>query len=166
MTNFRSQIAALAAASALALATAPAAFADMPIHKATGGGSAPIPGTEVESYGFQAQISADGSVKGKAVFQFRPQDARFFGNITCLQVNGNDAWIGGELTQVDAEGFPPLPIYFVWQVRDNGEGAGAASDQVSVVLLSLNPAFPETCTQEPVSPAPLIDLENGNIKVH
>ena len=32
--------------------------------------------------------------------------------------------------------------------------------------ISLNPAFPETCTQEPVSPVPLIDLENGNIKVH
>lgn len=165
MIKFRSHLGALVASSALALATSPGAFADMPIHKATGGGSIPIPGTEVESYGFQAQINADGSVKGKAVFQFRPQDARFFGDITCLQVNANDAWIGGELTQVDAEGFPPLPIYFLWQVRDNGQGANAANDQVSVVLLSLNPAFPETCTLEPVSPVPLIDLENGNIKV-
>ena len=150
MINFRSHFAALVASSAVALAASPGAFADTPIHKVTGGGSAPIPGTEVESYGFQAQINADGTVKGKAVFQFRPQDARFFGDITCLHVNANDAWFGGELTQVDAEGFPPLPIYFVWQV----------------VLLSLNPAFPETCTQEPVSPVPLIDLENGNIKVH
>lgn len=165
MIHLRTHFAALIAASAFSLAASSAALADMPIHKATGGGSAPVPGTELESYGFQAQISADGSVKGKAVFQFRPQDARFFGDITCFQVNGNDAWMGGELTQVDAEGFPPLPIYFVWQVRDNGEGAAAASDQVSVVLLSLNPAFPELCKQEPVSPAPLIDLDNGNIQV-
>lgn len=165
MIYSRSNPAALIALAVVSLAVCPAAFADKPEHKVSGGGSAPIPEMPMESYGFQAQIDAYGDVKGKAVFQFRPQEARFFGDITCLQVNGNDAWLGGELTQVDAEGFPPLPIFFVWQVRDNGQGAAADSDQVSVLLLSLNPDFADRCTTEPVSPAPLIDLTNGNIKV-
>lgn len=164
MIKFRSHLGALVASSALALATSPAAFADMPVHKASGGGSAPIPDMPMESYGFQAQIDAYGEVKGKAVFQFRPQEARFFGDITCLKVNGNDAWLGGELTQVDVEGFPPLPIFFVWMVRDNGQGAAADSDQVSALLLSLNPDFAGTCITEPVLPS-LIDLTNGNIQV-
>ena len=90
------------------------------------------PGTEVqtdlpmESYGFTARIDADGSVRGRAVWQFRPQEARFRGVFTCLHVDGAEAWLGGEFTRVDVEGFPPLPIYFVWQVRDNGEGGNAA----------------------------------------
>ncbi len=165
MNCFRCYLATVVVLAAVSLATSPAAFANQPVHKVTGGGSAPIPDNPMESYGFQAQIDAYGVVKGKAVFQFRPQEARFFGDITCLQVNGNDAWLGGELTRVDVEGFPPLPIFFLWQVRDNGQGMAADSDQVSVLLLSLNPEFPDTCITEPVSPAPLIDLTNGNIQV-
>ena len=165
MIYFRFYLAALIVLGLVALAPSPVAFANQPLHKVTGGGSAVTPGGSKESYGFQAQIDVSGNVKGKAVFQFRPQEARFFGDITCLQVNGNDAWLGGELTKVDVEGFPPLPIYFLWQVRDNGQGMAADSDQVSVVLLSLNPAFPDNCIMEPTSPVPLIDLTNGNIQV-
>lgn len=165
MIYLRSYLAALIVLGAVSLAASPEALANKPVHKATGGGSAVMPDSPLESYAFQAQIDASGNVKGKAVFQFRPQEARFFGDITCLQVNGSDAWMGGELTKVDVEGFPPLPIYFVWQVRDNEQGMAADSDQVSVLLLSLNPAFPDTCKTEPVSPAPLIELTNGNIQV-
>jgi hypothetical protein len=150
----------------VSLAAPPAAFAGEPIHKVTGGGSAPIPDAGIESYGFQAQVDAYGDVKGKAVFQFRPQEARFFADITCLHVNGNDAWLGGELTRIDVEGFPPLPIYFVWMVRDNGQGAASDSDQVGALLLSLSPEFADTCVMEPAPPLPLIDLTNGNVKVH
>jgi hypothetical protein len=165
MIYFRSYRAVLIALAVVSLAASPAAFADQPVHKASGGGSAPIPDEPMESYGFQAQIDADGDVKGKAVFQFRPQEAKFFGDITCLHVNGNDAWLGGELTKIDVEGFPPLPIYFVWMVRDNGQGAASVSDQVGQLLLSLNPGRADTCTTEPVPPMPLTDLTNGNIKV-
>ena len=168
MIYFRSHLAVLIASAVVSLAASPAAFADKPVHQVSGGGSAPIPDEPMESYGFQAQIDADGDVKGKAVFQFRPQDAKFFGDITCLHVNGNDAWLGGELTRIDVEGFPPLPIYFVWMVRDNGQGAASVSDQVGPLLISLNPNRASTCTMEPVPdpPVPLTDLTNGNIKVN
>ena len=168
MIYFRSHLAVLIASAVVSLAASPAAFADKPVHQVSGGGSAPIPDEPMESYGFQAQIGADGDVKGKAVFQFRPQDAKFFGDITCLHVNGNDAWLGGELTRIDVEGFPPLPIYFVWMVRDNGQGAASVSDQVGPLLISLNPNRAATCTMEPVPdpPVPLTDLTNGNIKVN
>ena len=165
MIYFRSHLAVLTALALVSLAASPAAFADKPVHKVSGGGSAPIPDEPMESYGFQAQIDADGDVKGKAVFQFRPQDAKFFGDITCLHVNGKDAWLGGELTRIDVEGFPPLPIYFVWMVRDNGQGAASVSDQVGPLLISLNPDRADTCTMEPAPPVPLTDLTNGNIKV-
>ena len=168
MIYFRSHLAVLIASAVVSLAASPAAFADKPVHQVSGGGSAPIPDEPMESYGFQAQIDADGDVKGKAVFQFRPQDAKFFGDITCLHVNGNDAWLGGELTRIDVEGFPPLPIYFVWMVRDNGQGAASVSDQVGPLLISLNPNRAATCTMEPFPdpPVPLTDLTNGNIKVN
>ena len=163
MVYFRTHLAALIILGAVSLAASPGAIANKAVHKVTGGGSAVIPDSPLESYGFQAQIDIYGNVKGKAVFQFRPQEARFFGDITCLQVNGGDAWLGGELTKVDVEGFPPLPIYFLWQVRDNGQGMAAASDEVSSLLLSLNPDFPDTCILEPV--LPLMELTNGNIQV-
>ena len=138
-------------------------FAKPPIHMASGGGTVAQTDLPMESYGFTASIDAAGNVRGRAVWQFRPQEARFHGIFTCLHVNGADAWLGGELTKVDVEGFPPLPIYFVWQVRDNGEGRNAAPDQVSALLLSLNPDFPGTCLLEPLPP--LLELDNGNIKV-
>jgi hypothetical protein len=75
MIYFRYHLIVMAVVS---LAASPAAFADAPLHKASGGGSAPIPDVEIESYGFQAQIDADGDVKGKAVFQFRPPGSAVF----------------------------------------------------------------------------------------
>lgn len=141
-----------------------AAIAGAPVNSASGGGSVPITDMPMESYGFHAAIDAYGQVKGKAVFQFRPQEARFFAEITCLQVVANEAWIGGELTKVDVEGFPPLPIYFLWKVQDNGQGKADPSDQISSVLLSLNPSFSGTCTELP-DLGPLFELTNGNIQV-
>ena len=138
-------------------------LAKPPVHRASGGGTVVQPDLPMESYGFTASIDADGNVRGQAVWQFRPQEARFHGVFTCLHVDGAEAWLGGELTKVDVEGFPPLPIYFVWQVRDNGEGRNAPPDQVSALLLSLNPDFPETCLLEPI--LPLSELDNGNVKV-
>jgi hypothetical protein len=58
-----------------------------------------------------------------------------------------------------------VPIYFVWMVRDNGQGAASDSDQIGPLLLSLNPERADTCTMEPPSPVPLTDLTDGNIKV-
>jgi hypothetical protein len=138
-------------------------FANSPVHRASGGGTVAQTDLPMESYGFTASIDADGNVQGQAVWQFRPQEARFHGVFTCLHVDGADAWLGGELTKVDVEGFPPLPIYFVWQVRDNGEGGDAAPDQVSALVLSLNPNFPETCLLEPLPP--VSELDNGNVMV-
>jgi hypothetical protein len=88
---------------------------------------------ELQNVSFHARENKDGSVSGSFESRSRAQDIEVHAKLDCLVVSGNEAILGGILTQV-REG-PDFPwdicvgdrLWF--KVRDNGEGAGADPDE-------------------------------------
>lgn len=89
-------------------------------------------GDAKRTFSFSARRYADGSVKGEWEGKIRSGDPalRGHGDVTCFQIVGNRAWIGGII-----ERFPSRPervgCEAVWLVVDNGQGADAPPDQIS-----------------------------------
>jgi hypothetical protein len=110
---------------------------------ATGGGTT-LEGGESSRFTFNAIGKKDGSATGHLEYQVRVQDAAFHMSIDCLRVVGNQASLSGTVTHVT--GAVPSYVFVgqkgVFKVEDNGEGAGAAPDQISDVFLYSN----ATCT--------------------
>ena len=116
------------------------------------------PGTDA-NFSLVANERADGTVEGQW------QDT-FFGRgepalpvhvaITCLEVDGQDAWVSGTITHPDfLAGLPAIT-----QVRDNGTSANDPPDQVSFTFQALSV---DECLDKP--DLPLFDLNNGEVKV-
>ena len=118
-------IASLTSTLLAGILCASVAMAAPAVHKASGGGTVDWPLARV-TYGFNAQIDADGVVKGEAEFQHRDADVRNHVEINCLTVVGNDAWLGGVIR---SSNIPELVgVQILWRVQDNGEGASATPD--------------------------------------
>ncbi|MBW1917326.1 MAG: hypothetical protein JRI57_04800 [Deltaproteobacteria bacterium] len=132
------------------------------VEKATGGGtnSINIPIYGKTSLAFTAQKDKDGNVKGQAQFNIHgnPNCGRFHVKVQCLRVEGNEAWIGG--TIIRAKNPKLVGKVIVWQVADNGQGAGSDPDQVSAFPFAANPC---QCMCWP--DLELFDWPNGNIQV-
>ena len=120
------------------------------------------------TFSFNGTKKPNGTVTGR--FHFRIHDAqgagsRIWGDVTCLTIEGNRAWLGGYVTKAGnpnhigrAHGF---------SVVDNGQGQGAAADQVTVTWPgSSNPPFDEPdeyCESKPDQQLHLV--EAGNVQV-
>lgn len=113
------------------LATALSATAAPAVHKVTGGGwFVPYEGSEKITQSFTAQIDADGNVKGQMQVQERPWWDAYHVDVNYLEVNGNEAVIGGEVTKAPNQpGIVGQEVYV--HVVDNGEGNDAV-DQISI----------------------------------
>jgi hypothetical protein len=131
-------IAGLAALLAIPVA---AAHADPAVVESASGGvhwTIPLPnafGVEVVSQplSFNARKYADGSVSGE--FQYRQLAGgtfKFNVDVTCMNVYGNRAKIGG-IVKESSDPTEPPGTYAWFQVFDNGEGANAPPDQSSLV---------------------------------
>lgn len=148
------------------------------------------------TFSFTASQRADGTtVTGHAQFNNRGEGVIQHGNAICMRDLGKtvpavDGWIilGFEGTQRIGPAPLPLPpgitlppadldgVYgFVTVVRDNGEGAAAAADQITGAVLTSMPAVLGICgglldAQAPVllNPAAglVSDIEAGNIQVN
>lgn len=108
----------------------------------------------------------DGDVKGTFELHARQQDPnrRVHGEVICVTLIGNQAWLGGRMTQSDHPAAPP-GTFSLWRVVDNGEGTGAPPDQISLRGVGLpNPTIPY-CTNHPNSPA-LFPIAAVNIQIH
>jgi hypothetical protein len=129
--------------------------------KVTGGGTVDWLNGRV-TYGFTAQQTGlDHEAVGQFVIQARDSDPtiRIKASIVSLAVDGNNAWMGGVVTQSNYAGFE-VGDEFIIRVVDNGEGKKAARDQVSSMYWGLG---------SDVSTMPLLDLldwTNGNVQVH
>ena len=88
---------------------------------------------ELQNVSFHARVKQDGTVSGSLEFKSRAQDIEAHANLDCLVVSGNEAILGGILTQVREGPALPFPICLgdrIWfKVRDNGEGADADPDE-------------------------------------
>jgi len=76
--------------------------ANAPVHIVTGGGiidfSSLGGGAGPENYGFTARVDGNGVASGQFQAHFSVPDVVFHAEVTCLAVNGNDAWIGMVVT--------------------------------------------------------------------
>ena len=129
------------------------------LESARGGGHFHVIGGALRTFAFTAKNRADGSTQGQ--YQVDNRDvsgSREHGTITCLEDDGNEAWIGGVITHSSLPGREGTPRVF--RVVDNGEGSGYRPDQAS--MFAVGDAV-LTCHARPMLWAQ--DLEGGNIQV-
>jgi len=129
------------------------------VESARGGGHWHVAPTALRTFAFTAKKRADGTVQGQ--YQINNRDvsgSKEHGTVTCLAVDGDEAWIGGVITHSsipDREG-----MRRVFQVVDRGEGSGDPPDQASMLIMGATAA--ECHTMPWLAPQ---DLEGGNIQV-
>ena len=116
-------------------------------------------------FSFSAQIMSDGSVHGSAVLHnpsFDPKyDAQF--DITCLQIVGNRASLGGSIRKTSDPVFNDEFDAAFFTVFDNGE-PGADNDTISEVFFD-NVVEPSACQFIGADDFPQIPIESGNVQV-
>ena len=133
------------------------------VASATGAGHSTFSG-EQRTFAFSARKYADGSVKGELQLDNRAQDRRFHMTLDCLVVSGNKAWASGivDSSTIDSD------VGTQWDVEvvDNGEGANAVTDRITLVYIFSPVTLP--CTNGAVQAIldPLtFPIEEGNIQV-
>lgn len=161
----------LIAAAVLSLAIPSLASAGSPNDRATGGGqiffnfdsgsSDPVDGAG-DTIAFTAQEGRNG-VKGQVQFIDRTGgtgqgQVKLHGTVTCLEVNGNTARIGGTATRTD----DPDRTAFELLVIDNGEGAAnVQGDQIALAFVD----SPE-CSEDDEDDDAQTTLARGNAQVY
>jgi hypothetical protein len=127
---------------------------------ANGQGNLSLPGEISRRFAFHANTMPDGSVKGSGVLTYTGGEIKIMFDIDCLSITGSTATMSGTVTKLD--GSTPsafVPGSKVWfKVVDNGEGAKAAEDQMSLLFL-----VGGGCTTPYV--VPIAPIEGGNIQV-
>jgi hypothetical protein len=116
----------------------------------------------LQTYSFNAIQNRNGSVSGHLTLDSRGQDVIIQGDVTCLVINGNEAIIGGIITQVTPNS-DPINFFlvgqpFVLRVVDNGEGAPDPVDLVSDVYATAYCSFGSFLD--------LLPIEAGEINVN
>lgn len=108
--------------------------ADPPVHLVTGGGQVDVtsvwPGAADATIAFIVQVDDEGNAIGEMQAHFSVPDETVHLDLTCLSVKGNEAWIGGTVTQSDPTGNLLDHVYIV-RVQDNGQGRGRPPDRMS-----------------------------------
>jgi hypothetical protein len=131
------------------------------VASATGSGQITV-GTDLRTFSFTARTDSNNNSSGQAELFNRNSGIRFHITLNCLSVVGTVATMSGTVAQDNASGaYVGDPVWF--QVVDNGEGAGAPPDLISLVYYFVGaPGVP--CTS-PLAPA-TIPIQSGNIQVH
>jgi hypothetical protein len=115
-------------------------------------------GTALRTFAFFARNNADGTTTGQ--YQVDNQDvsgSRENGTVTCLAVDGDQAWIGGVITHSSIPGREGTPRLF----RVIERGHGDPPDQASVLIVTAEARV--ECQTRPL--LPVQDLEEGKILV-
>lgn len=79
-------------------------------------------------------------------------------DVQCLYVVGNEAWVGGVITQSRIAAFVGLPV--ATRVADNGRSANDPPDQISFSVIGA-----DICTQPATPGFPLFDAPQGQTVV-
>lgn len=120
---------------------------------------------DVRAYGFNVVKRADGTVTGHYEHRSFDDGVPFYaeGPLTCLNVSGNRAWVGG-LIESSSESF--LVGWEMWfQVEDNGQGANSPPDWTTLIGASPDSgSAQEYCDDAPPVNFPF-DIESGDIQV-
>ena len=128
------------------------------VESARGRGQWHVTPTALRIFAFVARNNADGTTTGQ--YQVDNQDvsgSKENGTVTCLAVDGDQAWIGGVITHSSIPGREGTPRLF----RVIERGHGAPPDQASILLVTAESRV--TCQAR--EPIPVQDLEEGKILV-
>ena len=107
-----------------------------PVHRVTGGGKLDVSAFSLppETYGFTASVDADGAVRGQFQAHLSDPEVAFHAEVTCLVVQGHDAWLGFVVTHTDDPSAMSVGAERWLRVQDNGEGASAEPDRMGFLL--------------------------------
>jgi hypothetical protein len=126
----------------------------------TGSGNFRIDG-RLRTFAFTARRHGEGSVRGEWQLLNRALGAKAHGNITCVTVVGNQAWLGGTTERIGGGTGGEVG----WRIVDNGSGATAPADQISLAFVGREPGFAaDYCATAPLEPG-LFDVEAGNLQI-
>ena len=143
---------------------APSTLTGPVVQSATGAGHFTA-GGELRTFSFTALKYADGTVQGQYELFSRVSQTRIHGDVTCLSIVGNHAWVGGiQDHSIDAVAFPPGGENG-FQTVDNGEGADDPPDLLSLMFINGPPGFAQAYCDAQVNAPPLTPIEGGNIQV-
>jgi hypothetical protein len=121
----------------------------------------PPAGEGFRHFSFHARVKNNGSVQGNGVLTYVGGQRNIKFDIDCLEVNGNLAIMSGVVTRDNQ--FPQNVGLLCWfKVIDNGEGANAAPDQMSLYFQGTDPAV-YTCSNDYT--VAIYDIEGGNVQV-
>jgi hypothetical protein len=155
---------AAVAASAFLVSASGVAASNGNVASATGAGQLNLPGG-FRNFSFTARKASDGTVSGQAQLDNRAQGVREHIAIDCLVVSGNQAWVGGTVTDSTST-TQPVGTVGVFYAQDNGEGANAPPDRISL-FTSFSPVL--TCTNgfaQSYTLATALPIDEGNIQIH
>lgn len=87
----------------------------------------------LRSFSFSALKHADGYVTGQFQMNNRTNDVAAHGSVTCLFIEGNQAWVGGIVEKVRAGGSTSIEVGQArgWLAIDNKEAMGPEPDRIS-----------------------------------
>ena len=161
-------VAVLAAAFALSAGTASAGGKGI-TALATGSGQI-TRGGEWRTFEFTALTDASGVSSGQGELHSRSGDLRVHLNVTCLSVQGNVAVVSGTVSDSTNAAFPfGVGNSILFAVMDNGEGANAPPDEISLTFFDAPHTF-DTCASFNwnyfTSRNATFPIEAGNVQVH
>jgi len=88
------------------------------------------------NYSLAATMKADGSVKGQWQDGFAGGGNGIHVAISCLSVDGNQAWVGGTITKGGNNGVDYSGRSVITRVSDNGKSANDAVDEIGFSIIS------------------------------
>jgi hypothetical protein len=141
-----------------------------PVDKVTGGGRVDVSGVWPAAADAQLAITVSnregGETRGTLTAQFSVPDEAIQMDITCLAVDGDEAWIGGTVTWSHPSGSLLGNVYVV-RLRDNGEGDATPADRISFFRAG-GPLGPDRCLNKPTHSEfdLLFPLVSGNLTIH
>jgi hypothetical protein len=116
-----------------------------------------------ETYAMPAMKAGDGSVSGRFRARLSDPVLDMQGDVTCLQVQHNMAWVGVLITKSSAtSGAFAAGSSFWFRVQDNGEGIDAPIDRIS----SLNLGGGAARCDEKRTGLQLAWTLHGNVQIH
>jgi len=107
---------------------------------------------------------ADGTTTGEYNLVSGAGAVRLHGPVTCLTVIGNRAFVGGTIDRFNVDFGTPL-FGVAIELVDNGEGGGAAPDEISNVFFFINgpEEIQQYCDDHPLGP--VLPIDDGDISV-
>jgi hypothetical protein len=128
---------------------------------ASGHGNLTVSG-ELRTFSFTAVTKPNGKVTGEAELKSRASGVIIHVEVNCLTVVGNQAFVGGVVRHANNPLFVDHPSVF--RVIDNGEGANAPPDEMSL-LVTFVTGPTEDCNGPTVQTLATRPIEAGNIQV-